>query len=207
MRNQAAAARAESGSNCQFPSPRGALGKHQIGDVCAGNQQHQGDSSESHVDGSLQTRTDQYVGERFYHDGAFMLVDGLQRQQGGVDGRHSFTRLAQVHAGAKTPVNGEPVDLAHLLVGGEHQRLPELRFIPIEGALLENANDVIRFAVEQDLPAQDVRIGAEVVLPSCVTDDDYMRGSGLILSGGEGPAQSGARAKYPEVIGCDRLAG
>ena len=99
------------------------------------------------------------------------------------------------------------MDLPHLPVGGEHQWLPELRLVTIEGAPLENADDAIRFAVEQDLPAQNLRVGPKVVLPGSVTDDKHTRGSGLVLFSAEGAAQPGARGKHPEVIGGDGLTG
>ena len=49
---------------------------------------------------------------------------------------------------AKTPVDREPVDVAQQLIGREDERLPELGLVAIEGAGAENADNLVRFAVQ-----------------------------------------------------------
>jgi hypothetical protein len=112
LRDQAAAAGAECGANSQFPFTGRSSCEKQIGDVRAGDQQDQANSAECDVDRPLKIRTHKQTSEGFDHDGPFTIVEGRSFDQCSVDGLHSFTGTGYGSAGTKTPVDGEPMDVA-----------------------------------------------------------------------------------------------
>ena len=96
------------------------------------------------------------------------------------------------------------MNLERSLVGRENQWLPKPRFVAIEGARREDADDLVRFAVQHRPALQNV--GAAIRLAH-VTEDDHGSGSRPVLFRRERAAQLGARGKHPEVIGRHQLAG
>src|SRR5215467_2880474 len=76
--------------------------------------------------------------------------------------------------------------------GGENllDRRPNLHFsLGIAESLRHHADDVVRLAVQANLPSQDIANAPEPPLPQSVTDHDDRPGSVLILFRGERTSQ------------------
>ena len=95
LRDQAAAAGAQSGPHGQFPAARGALGQQQIGDIGARDQQDQRDRAEGHGDRRCRPAPTSKRARGSTTMARFAIVDGLGLRQRGVDGLHSFAGLSQ----------------------------------------------------------------------------------------------------------------
>ena len=70
----------------------------------------------------------------------------------------------------------------------------------IECAGGQHADHAMRLAVEQQVPAEDARIGAEILLPCGVAQDDDAIGAGLILFRPEGPPDDRLQPEHREMI-------
>src|SRR6185369_10011246 len=88
----------------------------------------------------------------------------------------------------------------------EDEGLPELEPVAIEGPGREDADDLMRFAVEDRTAVQDIGVGAEVGLPGGVTEDHDGGCSRPVLFRSEGAPEPRSGGEDPEVAGRDGLA-
>jgi hypothetical protein len=99
----------------------------------------------------------------------------------------------------------EPRDRREIVIVPGHlrrkrQRNPEIRRPPVELAVpREHADDGVGIAIQQDVAADERRIGAEQVQPQPMADHRHFLAPRLIFVPGEGPPERRPRAENLEV--------
>ena len=126
-------------------------------------------------------------------------------------------RLIDGYTGLESPNSGKiqkaPVVVQLLQHAGKHlivgsHRYPHIRAAK-RGRSLESswhhADDCESLSVEQNVLADDARIGSEVALPHAVREHYNSGGSRLIFVGTEGAAKRRLNSEHVEVVAGDKL--
>ena len=126
----------------------------------------------------------------------------LERRQARADRAHLLARLVQAHAAPEPADGAEPVVAARELIRREHDRLPEAGVLAIEAAGRQNADDLVRLAVEHDVavrgsPGSPPKRACQAAWLSTTTG----LAPGSILAGEERAAERGLHAEHLEVVG------
>ena len=199
LADEAAAAGAERGAHGELLLAPGRAGDHEVGDVGAGDEQHEGDLAEEE-----EREERQEVGDHRVGPGAVLRDDGggytlvgagvLAHELGGGDvglgvgggERGAGAELAEhaphrgvaplQHAGAVAPEGVERPG-GDEAVHGEERREPGE---PFGG----DADDGEGAVVDADRPADDRRIAAEALLPAAMGEHDHGGAAGGLAVGG-----------------------
>ena len=109
--------------------------------------------------------------------------------------------LLQADSGLQFGEGTEPVEVAGHVLGFKNQGPPDLRKCPVEGATCRQDSDHgMRAAVEGDGPADHLRVGGELRVPECVTEDGDIVLPRLILVGRKGAAECCLDAENVEIV-------
>ena len=206
LTDDAAAARAERVADGDLTLTRAGPREQQIRDVRAGDQQHEADRAEhhqqarAHVADDLVLKRDDFaalaprVREHPQRVGlakiGYARAHLRLRARGGCAGREPGDGL--------TALTAAPQRASRRAI--ERERHPDLR---LGGGERErrghDADDFARLAVDQDLAADHVRIGAEALTPQRVADDDGARARQFFIRA-KRPAERGRHAERREEV-------
>ena len=178
LSGDAAAAGAERGAHGDLLPAGGALRKQQVGDVGAGDEEHEDDGAQRDVDRLSQRFADQQLVERLDRHAPVLLPGGdeCRRSARGRRARPAGPGRC-VTPGLEAAHRVQPVHARGQLAFVEGVQPPEAggflewpAALPVERARRQHADDLMGLAVEEQLPAEDAAIGGEVALPRRVAD-------------------------------------
>jgi hypothetical protein len=186
--HDAPAAGAERSTQRDLLGPAVGAHQQQVGQVGAGDEQHQRDGAEQHQ--QRQPRVaDQILLQRHDQRTPVLVLSGIllrqacgQRIQVGLGLRHRNTGLQLGH-GALGDVGGAPA-----------QRRPDLNLLE-ERRRRHDADHRVRGEVEQNRPAEDRRVAAEAGAPEGVAQQHGRRAAVAVVLGGEAAPITGCRPK------------
>ena len=204
---------AERGPHRHLLAPPDRARQQQVGDVRAGDQQHEADGRHQHDQRSPHV-ADHLLAQR--HDAereaAVRRIDvrmtgaKARRQRG-----HLRLRLLERRAGPELRHDVVVLAAADLRrVGSERQRQQHLRIgddaergqrlLAQRERRLQHAHDLCRLAVEHDRPADHGRVAAEAALPGAVAENRHGRRRLRVLFRREQPAERGADAEHRQQV-------
>ncbi len=201
---------AERDANRDLLAPRGAPGEKEVGDVRAGNQQHEDHRTERDIDRLAQIVTDQLPIERLDGDAPVFLPRGNRVGDLRSHGEQIGVCLLQRHAALQPRKRIQPVRAGRPFLGRERVQPPEAcrvlqwpRPMPVERARGQDADDLVRFVVEEQVAPEDGGVTAEMRLPGRMTQDHDAVRTVPIFLGPERAADDRRNAEHAEVIGRD----
>ena len=174
--------------------------RHQhVREVGASDQQHRDHGAHQHAQGQLQLRPDDAVDVAIDGRAPAFLDVGVAGGDAFGDRAHLGLRLLEGDARLQ-PRHGAEVVIVPRRVGRERERRPEVGGPPIEFAVArKHADDGVGTAIQQDVAADDARIGAEQVQPQSVAQNSDLLPARLVFVPGEGPSERRLRAEDLEV--------
>ena len=191
LAEEALARGAEGSADGDFFLARGGASHQEVRDVGAGDEQDEGDGAEKQPEGGAHVAIEEVVFQRLDARGPAFIGFWVDFGDVGGDGGHVRIGLREGDAGLHARENDKPVEIVVDLVGREDERKEEFAFAAIGGAGRADADDGVEFAIHVDFAADDVRIGAEMVAPELVGEDDDVIFSGDGFVGGEVAAEEG----------------
>jgi hypothetical protein len=196
---------AERGAHRDLARARGRAHQQQVGDVGAGDQQHEPDRAHEDQQRRLHVADDLVAHRRQLDRQPRAVGLGVLRLQPPVHGRQHAARAVQRHPRLEpsdhrqelgATAEGRVGALRHQQVGGARQHQPGRR----------DADHRARDAVERDRPADDRRVATEAPLPEGVAEHDDARHAAALLVGREAAAEHRRRAEHAQVVGRHRRA-
>ena len=200
-------ARAEGGADGELAGARGAACQQQVGDVAAGDEEHEADRAEKR-EHAARVVADEIVehGDRREVELGRLAREGAAETLG--VGAQLAERLFVGRPGLQPRVDLQVVLVVHrLALGRERDRHPELFAV---GGVVErrrhDADDVVGASVERDAAPDRRRIAAEPPRPEAVAEHGDLFASGLILLLREHAAVRRRQIEDAEVAGRDPAA-
>ena len=204
MADEAAAAGAEGGAEGDFAGAGGGAGEEEVGDVAAGDEEHENDGAEEEfgLEGDI---AGGFVAEQQGAEGEAGVGGGVGGAESGADGGEFGLGLLEGDAGFQAGKAGQVVGAAHfrfrfLIVG---EGLPGVVDFRETDTARHDADDDGGFAVDDDLFAEDVLAAAEVLAPGVVGEEGDGRGAGGGVGADEVAAEKGSDAEGVEAVGAD----
>ena len=172
---------ADGRANRQLSMARRAAREQQVGDVRAGDEQHEQHRAEQQPDAPLRAVAHEVVAELLdTHRPAFPAL-GTLLLEAGAERRHARVRLVHGDVILQTGHHQQRRVVGLQLRLGEHQRHPDLVLLMIGRALPQHADDGPRLVVHAHLASDDAGIAREPVLPQLVRQDDDVVAAGDTL--------------------------
>jgi hypothetical protein len=195
---------AERGPHGDFAPAGRAAGQEQVGDVAAGDEQHDADRGQEHEQPRAVV-ADELIAERYDHE---RQIDRIARELAAHAHRDRVQlgeRLLARCAGPQPSVDVQEVLVVHRpLRRREGDRHPQL--VAVGGEIERrghDADDRVGRAVHAYCLPDDLRARAEAARPEPVAEDDDGFAAGTIFGGREGTADLRRGAEDIEVIGGD----
>ena len=197
LAHDARAAGSQCGADRELAFADGGAHQQQIGDIGAGDQQHQSYRAQHHQQRIARVADDAVaqwsnrkirspIGVR-----ELTVVLRARRPQLGVGLRHGDARLEQSgHLKEEVHVGADRVKL---------KRQPEVSLRVGDEILSDHADDGVRLIAQRDRFPHDGLVAAEPALPQAVAQDHHLAAVGRVLLRREGPSQRHGRTIHAEV--------
>ena len=209
LQQHAGASGAQCDAHGDFTLPRFGTRQQKIGDIGAGNQQHEGDGAEQDEQGLLNI-AEELVVQRGHFDGATLVRLGIRRFETFGDAIEFGLRMGLRDSGFEAGEGSETAVAAfgEVLGGASHpERDPSFRLVRNSAEPgRHDANDGPGAAIELHGASDDGGVRTEASLPQAVAqDDDGVALRHFVLFRKEGPPKGGAHSKQVEVRLGDNL--
>ena len=176
---------AHGGADGDLFAAREGAGEDEVGDVGAGDEEHEGYGAEHHEESGTNV-ADGLFAQGFDGCAPALVVFGVGLLEALRDGVHLCLGLRERDAGFEAGDGEEVVFTAYgRLLSGEGEGNPELGETGLDHLRPHDADDGVGLSVEVDGFADDVGIGGVVGLPELVAEDDFVVSAGVVFFGQE----------------------
>ena len=201
------AAGPEGGADRHLTFTRDAACEREIGEVRAADEQHHRGRCQQDHQGRAQLRSHERIGVPLDDHAPALVRVGEVLLDPGADRAHVGLRLLKGHALFQSGEREQPVEIPGHVRRLERERPPKLIEGAVEGApRRQDADDGVRFVVQQDRPVDNRWVGAELVDPQDVAQDDDLFLPEPIFIGQKRPTQRGPNAEDLEEVWRDSAA-
>ena len=207
---------ADRGADCDLAAARFGAGQEEIGNVDAGDEEHEGDGAEEDQHGPADG-VNHVVLKAREDDGMVIGIEGMAGTGGGLRGVLHVARqfglgLGKADAVAQTSEQVKAVAAAAAGAGRvDLYRDPKFGGVKLargeDEAGGHDADNAAGCPVEADVAAQDAAVGAEGTLPEAVGKDGVARDARLVVVWGEGAAEEGFDAQEGHHAAADERGG
>jgi hypothetical protein len=201
-------ARAERGADAHLAGALERPREHQVGDVRAGDQEHQRHRGQKQHERPARP-ADEPVVERTQPRAHLRVGLRVHLLQVARHPDQILARLRQRHPGLETRDGAEVVGTPHFphLREVHRPRHPEVGLRAVEREVRRHdADDLEIEAVQRQRAIDDVRVGAELTAPESIAQHEHAMTSDDVLAGRERAAGRGAHAEYVEEVRGDEQA-
>ena len=173
-------------------APCRAASEEQVGDVGAGDEQHEPDRPQEQPHPGDRLAAQEVVLQRLDARAPPRVRAGVLLGDALGDRLHVRVGLLQGHVGLQAAHHQQPVEVVVDLLGGESEGHVQVVHDPVGGPGSEDPHHGVGLAVQPDLTADDVAVGPEPLLPEAMGQDEDLIPAHLAFLGQEVAAQEEA---------------
>ena len=178
--------------------PTGGARKQKIGDIGAGDEQHQADGAEQDHEGIAYV-ADDAVAERLNLEphawtGLLWVIAMV------LSGGNPQLRVGLFQRDAGPEKAGDVEEVVHVVADRRKlERQPDIRFGIADETLSDDADDRVRLIAQEERLSDDVAITGKPVLPQAVAEHHHLAAVGRIFLRGEGSPQDDRSPEETEI--------